>query len=133
MTPDLSLVQFKADVAAFARLVDVNQATVVKKIAMDLWTKITLKTPVDTGRARAGWGLSIGKPIVATPAVGKYPQPGMPNMSSIDGKQVVYILNNVDYVPFLESGTSDQAPAGMIRLAIAEVELEIETILKMNQ
>jgi Bacteriophage HK97-gp10, putative tail-component len=129
---DLSLHQFKADIAAFAKLVDVNQATVVKKIAFDLWTKITLKTPVKTGRARAGWGLSINSPIVATPPVGSYSAPGTPDFSKVDGKQIVYILNNVEYVPNLEDGSSKQAPAGMVRLSIMEIESEIEVTLQMN-
>jgi hypothetical protein len=131
---DLSLIKFEADLRAFAKIVDVNQATVVKKIAMDLWTAITLKTPVDTGRARAGWGLSIGTPIIPTPPTGSYPPNGqaplpLPDISAINGRQIVYILNNVDYVQHLEDGTSQQAPAGMVRISIAEIELEIEAIV----
>ena len=34
----------------------------IRRIAIEIYTRITLKTPVDTGRARASWNLSRGKP-----------------------------------------------------------------------
>lgn len=134
---DLSLVQFTADIAAFAKLVDVNQAQVVQKIALDVFARIvgnytSHRHPVKTGRARAGWGLSMTTDIAAPPP-GNYGPPPVPNVSQLDGKAVVYILNAVPYIEALEDGHSQQAPNGMVRLAIMEVEAEIEALLAANQ
>lgn len=150
--PDLSLVTFTADLAKFAKLVNKSLAIVVKKITFDLLTRLILKTPVDTGRARAGWGVSIDTPIIIQPtgydnkaskkskgATGADYEAAyhasnfaMPDLSAIDGTQQVYILNSVEYIEALEDGSSRQAPNGMVRISVAELELEIETILAQN-
>lgn len=124
---------FNADLRAFAEKIDVNLQTVLKRVTFDLWNRITLKTPVDTGRARAGWGVSIGDPQVVTPEPGPHGAPTPPDLSAIDGTQLIYVLNNVEYVQYLEEGTSKQAPAGMVRISLAEVELEIEAMLLAMQ
>lgn len=135
-----SIFQFQADLRKLAEIVDINIGTVVQKVATDLFTSIVKRTPVDTGRARAGWGLSIGTAAVPTKPAGTYSEakgePGqyptglaIPDVSSIDGTQVVYILNNVEYVPFLEAGSSKQAPNGMVKLALMEAETEINKII----
>lgn len=130
--PDLSLYQFKADLVKFQKITGQLPGAIVKKIAFDIWRKLILKTPVDTGRARAGWGLSIGQPVVTVSAKSEYPkgstapEPPLPDMGGINGKQTVWILNAVEYIERLEDGHSDQAPAGMVRLSLMEMELEIE-------
>lgn len=150
---DLSLVQFQAEMAKFAKIVDINLATVVKKIAFDLFTKIVYRTPVDTGRARAGWGISINTPITIVPTgyggkklkakssaheadvVNSYQATEgvqLPDLSGIDGTQQVFILNAVEYIEMLEDGSSKQAPAGMVRVSIAEVEAEINALVLAN-
>lgn len=127
---DLSLYKFKADIAKFAQQLDINLATVIRKIALDLWTKVTKKTPVDTGRARASWIVSEGEPdIVTTAPVGTNAVPTPPDFSNVDGTKVVYILNNVSYIEALEDGHSKQAPAGMVRISLAELEVEIESLM----
>ncbi len=135
---DLSLIKFEADLNAFAELLDINQKDLTQKITADLWARITgnfpsHRHPVDTGRARAGWGLSIGSPSPKSTPEGQYAAPSAPDVSAIDGTQVVYLLNNVEYIGALEDGHSKQAPNGMVRLSILEVESEIEAILQANQ
>lgn len=150
---DLSLVTFNADIQAFAKLINANLAIVIKKIAFDLYTRLILKTPVDTGRARAGWGISVNTPIIIQPtgynnkAAKKVKGPegadyeaafhasgifAMPDLSAIDGTQQVFILNSVEYIEALEDGHSKQAPAGMVKVSIAELELEITSLLAQN-
>lgn len=67
-----------------------------------------------------------------TPGPGTYGPPTPPDFSAIDGSQQIFILNNVEYIEALEEGHSQQAPAGMVRISIAEVELEINTIVAQN-
>lgn len=124
--PDLSLVRFNADIAKFAKQLELDQKTIVQTLTLNIFTAIVEGNPVDTGRSRAGWAISIGSPDVPTPPPGNYGPPPAPDLSAIDGKQIVWILNNVEYIEALEEGHSQaQAPNGMVRLAIARAEADI--------
>jgi hypothetical protein len=107
-----TLFSFSKDLQKLAEIVDINLATVVQKVATDLFARIVgnfpaHRHPVDTGRARSGWGLSIGAPTVPTPPKGKYPEPpSFPEEA-------------------LENGHSKQAPNGFVKLAMMEVEADI--------
>lgn len=122
---------FTSDVEAFAKAIDVNMQTVMRSIALRLWTKITQRTPVDTGRARSNWALAEGGPSSLPP-----PLPGdshttvTPNVQFISGKGAIFITNNLGYVQYLEQGSSKQAPVGMVAISVAELEAEIETYLE---
>lgn len=125
------LFRFKTDLDAFAKKADLAIAFVVQRIATDLFAHIVgnfpaHRHPVDTGRARAGWAMSIGAPVAPVPAPGKYPAaPVPPDFTQIDGTQVVYILNNVQYIGALENGHSKQAPNGFVHLSLMEIEAEL--------
>lgn len=127
-------VDFKAPIAAFAKLLNLNQETVVRVIANELWILITAGgrvspgTPVDTGRARASWIMSEGEPSTAVPPPGQYASPGAP--ISLSGKQAVFIVSNLDYIQPLEEGHSQKAPQGFVRLSIAETAARIDLIVK---
>jgi hypothetical protein len=131
--PDLSLVKFDADMEAFAKLLDIKIDTVVQKITADVWARIT-----GNFEARAAWGMSVGNPAPPTPppAVDQrefYGPPSAPNFGSLKGDKIVYILNALPYIEALEDGHSGQAPNGFVRLAILEVEAEIDAIVALNQ
>lgn len=121
--------QFAAPLAAFAKAINVNLSTVCQRIALDAYARITTRTPVDTGRARASWQLSVGSPEGAVPAAGTHPAPGLPNVSKIDGSQEIWIASNLDYIQALEDGHSKQAPSGMVTITAAEISAEIEQYL----
>lgn len=87
--------------------------------AVSLHSRITLKTPVDTGRARANWFVAEGAPRIATTESVTAQKP-----PSLKGDSVIYITNSLPYIVPLEYGHSKQAPAGMVRLSIAEEMVE---------
>lgn len=117
---------FKNDLKKLAQILDVNLGTVVRKVAFDLHAKIVLRTPVDTGRARAGWDITVSDPTQYLPPPGQYGDKGPPSGVEIHGDQPVYVVNNVEYIEALEYGHSKQAPAGMVRISIVEEIAEIE-------
>ncbi len=126
---------FKAPIAEFAKLLNLTQATVVRVIAADLWKMIIERTPVDTGRARASWGLSEGAPISTTPPEGTYSgvstSVNPTAWAGITGVKPVFIVSNLEYIEPLENGHSQrQAPAGMVRISIAEVSARITLLVK---
>lgn len=89
--------------------------------------RVVLRTPVKTGRARANWQAAEGSPdrtvtqqtdkagtITFTRAAAMFRQVG------IDRK--LYFTNSLPYILPLEFGHSKQAPGGMVRLTIAELD-----------
>jgi len=101
---------------------------VIRKACIDLYRAIVEKTPVDTGRAKASWGLSTtyADDVHDNPEGYSYNE-----IAEIINKHVsdfkfdvhddeVIIYNNVEYISELEEGTSDQAPHGMVAVSLAE-------------
>jgi hypothetical protein len=132
--------RFQADLEKFSALIDVEIGTVVRKVAIDLHDNIVRRTPVDQGRARNSWAMTLDSPA---PATGDDLDPGPIYNGDADGQQakatqgvlqslqdnpyrVVWITSNLIYIVRLENGHSQQAPAGMFAVSVAEAELEIE-------
>lgn len=79
---------------------------------------IKIRMPIDTGRARASWGHSGG---VAKPEDGIW-QEDEPGLSLTQGSRV-------EYVEQLNSGSSQQAPAGFIDAEAKRAETALEEAL----
>ncbi|MEQ1792732.1 MAG: HK97 gp10 family phage protein [Nitrospira sp.] len=139
----MSIISFEGDLDAFAKQVKLDYAKVVKRVAFDIFTRIVRKTPVDTGRARASWNLSIGTIDLTVAPEGQYPE-----MNTWDGEakanaalatvtekallnDAIFITNNLPYIKELENGHSQQAPAGMVALSVLEVELKMKSLTKV--
>lgn len=136
---------FEADLTAFAKLVDVELDQVIHRIALEVFSKIVQRTPVDTGRARSNWIMTEGEPSGAIPHGENvtFTASQASLMASINrisqvtpGVKVIFVTNNLPYIITLEEGGygdgpktvggySIQAPAGMVKLALAEVEAGI--------
>jgi len=106
----------------------------IRWIVLELWTRIIKRTPVDTGRARSSWDVTVGAPSKKPPPLPffkSYPAPDSPDLPSKGlGKKPVFITTNLGYVTYLETGASKQAAGGMVRISIAELEVEIENAVK---
>lgn len=130
----MSAQKFKADLEKFAEVIDVNLAVATRKLAIDAWTRITERTPVDTGRARASWDIKEGSPSDFVP--GEDDDEASIDLAKfagdISGTESVFITSGLDYIRYLEDGSSTQAPAGMIAITLAELEAEVEFIIKNN-
>jgi len=105
----------------------VNKA--VRKLSLEIVANLTAPpssggTPVDTGWARSNWIPAIGVPVrdpagsrsaVTTSAQ----QAGVASLLSYTrDKGTVFISNNVHYINKLNAGSSSQAPAGFVQVAI---------------
>lgn len=97
---------------------------------IDFFRQAAISTPVDTGRARAGWTPSINVPSSYVPAEGKYSMPSWPKLGTITVSDTVYITNNVPYIKRLNNGYSEQAPARFVEQAAARVQNSISVIAK---
>lgn len=86
---------------------------------------VVVGTPVDTGRARANWVVSLGSPQLATTknldkggtATISRGRAVTQNYVSASG-QSIYICNNLPYIQRLNEGWSAQAPPGYVQAAV---------------
>lgn len=113
---------FADGVSAFVRKTEAKIETAHRKIALDAFTRVILRSPVDTGRFRGNWQVSIGSvpsgtleldDKEGTVVIGKVQAEAL----NIKAGDSIYLVNNLPYAIPLELGHSNQAPGGMIRLA----------------
>ena len=93
------------------------------------------QTPVDTGRARAGWSIGT-EPSEWTPPPGVWEEfisngfvdaavaKGLTN-KNLSEADVIYICNNVQYIMALEAGWSKQAPQGFIGKFLQRLNMQL--------
>ena len=105
--------------------VEQNAGRAVRVAALAADQGVVLATPVDTGRARSNWIVSLGFPVVANnePAGEDPTQQALSQAAAVirtfkPGLGPIFIANGVPYIQELESGSSAQAPAGMIASGI---------------
>ncbi len=127
--------QFNARMKALGKTVADNSDRLVRKCALAIDGAVILATPVDTGRARANWQVSLNEPISATRdpyAPGQAGSTGGPNAQAAiaQGQTVIqqytferaqaglFITNNLPYIGRLNNGHSAQAPAGFVEKGI---------------
>ena len=109
---------FTLDLSKFGAKAIGNAEKVVRKIALDMHSRIVERSPVDTGRFRANNSVSIGgNPGTTTTETGI----SKPNVDGFQIGQVVFLYNNLEYAMKLEMGHSKQAPSGVYRLSFREV------------
>lgn len=135
----MSLGDFARRINILARDVDKNINDTVKRCALAIDQTVVLATPVDTGRARSNWRVSLGEPIRTviepySPLTGgsdpsKIGENSNATAALAQGREVIsrrkpeqeiYISNNVNYIERLNAGWSAQAEAGFVQQAIID-------------
>ena len=133
MIKNADLRRFNRELQEFGKkLVPEELTKLVKAIAFEAFARIVFKTPVDTGRARGNWQISIGQPIfdeieldqaqdIALSDIGNEGVRAAQVLQNLNPFEVVWISNNVPYIEFLEEGSSRQAPQGMVAETFSEL------------
>lgn len=121
----MSLGNFQLDIQRFVDKANGNVDLVVRKVSLDLFRRVIMKSPVDTGRFKGNWQVAIGSIPSGTLVVDD--KSGNATISRVTAAtlglhagQVIYLVNNLAYARALEYGWSKQAPAGMVRLSVSE-------------
>ena len=112
------------------RLPEKSLLIVQKKLTFDALRGVVLKTPVDTGRARGNWQVTINESpeneINTEDKTGNNTiSEGTDRVKRVPSFAIIYITNNVPYIVYLENGTPTQAAHGMIALTFAELQRSI--------
>lgn len=111
---------FELDIKKFKEKVKDRSKLVLQKTALEIHKGVVVSTPVDTGRARAGWDVGINNVTPGAAAnMGKTIQEivnaGELTIKQAEADDAIFVSNNVNYIEFLENGSSEQAPNGMVK------------------
>ena len=117
--------QFSIDLTRWGNSLEKEQALkFIRKIALDLLKKITVKSPVKTGRFKANWMTGIGGADETTTesTVDDAVMRGSIILSGYRDLKQIHISNNLPYAAALEHGHSMQAPLGVAEISVEEIE-----------
>lgn len=105
----------------------------VQKISLEMFSRVILRSPVDTGRFRANWQVAIGSvptgtleisDKAGTITVGKAQAAAL----GVQVGQTIALVNNLPYAQRLENGSSKQAPGGMVALTVQDFQVIAQKI-----
>ncbi len=135
---------FSTDSAGFSKALmalcdqaDGSIEKVIRKACIDLYSSIVKRTPHDTRRAQVNWNIDT-RP---TEGVSEERECSAGELQAIIRENTteftfdihdnaVYITNNLEYIEKLESGTSEQAPTGMVMVSLVEFETHFNNELQ---
>ena len=104
----------------------------MKRIVFDAVNGFIAMTPVDTGRARAGWYSYLDHNGLPPAGGGPGTAQGRTEGSfeeKITSKIIdIQIINRVPYIMPLEYGHSKQAPGGMVRVTLKRIRKMLQKI-----
>jgi hypothetical protein len=113
---------------------------VIRKTAVDLYKNIALRTPVDTGRARANWSIDTNyNPSTQSYNFGQNADAQSSQVIQTKAEsfasqeyqfEPITIYNNVEYIGYLEDGSSQQAPNGMVEVSLNEAAAHLTQSLR---
>ena len=116
---------FSIDLTRWGASLEKEQAPkFIRKIALELLKKVTMKSPVDTGRFLANWMTGIGGADETTTesTVDDAVMRGSIILSAYRDLKQIHISNNLPYAAALEHGHSMKAPLGVAEISVAEIE-----------
>ena len=141
------MAQWSLDLSKYVDEKKAQIKEVRKAYAFGLYSSIVKKTPVDTGRARGNWNVSIGSPDMSVTDKKRKTPKSKKSMPEANGDESIYISNNLPYITTLEyggypspvkkgtynkktktyeirseGGFSKQAPEGMVGVTVANSE-----------
>lgn len=140
--------KFVVDLTAFVKKAKGNADAVVRKVVLDIGTRIVVRSPVGDasfwkspppkgytgGRFRANWQYGEGVvPLGASSAIDPTGAVSLARIAAIKPEaagKVHYLTNNLPYAMRLETGWSKQAPGGMVALAVREFQGVVARITK---
>lgn len=120
-------------VAKFERETAAKLDLAARKIVLEVFSRVILRSPVASGRFRGNWQVEIGS--VPSGTLELNDKDGTATVSKaaaasmgVKAGDVVYLANNLPYAMELEEGHSQQAPAGMVNLTAQEFSEIVEAI-----
>jgi len=143
---------FAQQMEAFAKKTNNKIEDVVGAVCFQLSESIVLRTPVDTGRARANWIPSLNNVSRETSDETDKTDDASPTLNKVkpfaekSAGKIFYLINNLPYIKVLEygkygtgpgatikttrDGYSIQAPYGMVRISTIRFRQALKKAIK---
>lgn len=126
----MSNAAFRRAYAAIIERAGQRAEHVVRASALGLGASIVRRSPVDTGRFKGAWAYGAGSINTGTNFPLDKDGGGTTGRIAADLQswkpgQTIYLTNSLPYAYRLEHGWSQQAPSGMVRLAVLEFESQV--------
>lgn len=147
--------QFANDIRAFAEATKRTIYGTLQAASVELATRFVMRSPVDTGKFRGNWRVSLGAidtrtdapedkaPLGAPPSERLYGE-WQDELQAVTHRSIIYVTNSLPYARVIEygeygnppgtangpktvNGFSTQAPAGVVRVTVAEYQQIIRT------
>lgn len=112
---------FLNDIRKFNKKAERTALMAFKQVALAASDKVTERTPVDTGKAKGSWMGGINSPARNSPGY-------LAVIGRLKLGDTFFLTNNQPYIRRLEYGWSMQAPAGMVRITVAEFQNIVKRI-----
>jgi len=139
-------VSFGAQLAAFGEKAKVKQEQALRKVSLELFGRVIMRTPVDTGRLRGNWQATTDTPAERELDRNDNSSPAnQRGAGSSSAKQEMeefvlgadrptnfYLTNPLPYAIPIEYGDphgSQQAPQGMVRISVAEFQDVVDEVV----
>lgn len=132
------MAKWTMDLNKYAEKKKVEIKEVRKSYAFALYSSIVKKTPVDTGRARGNWNITVGHDDTTASERTRPQFKSVADVPKVEGDETIYISNDLPYITKLEyggypknpkggsgktvNGYSKQAPNGMVGVTLANNE-----------
>lgn len=138
-----SVLVFNASLQRFQELIGTRQDAVVKNIMVVLAENVIVGgqygpgTPIDTSFARNSWFMSYDSPGATKPpsALDGTGHRGLGEIGLLlvgaRAGGVIYLMNGAAYIRRLEYGWSSQAPAGMVRVVLANAQALVDGVVAL--
>ena len=126
------MAKFSIDLSKYVANAMGNVDDVVRKAALEIFSKIILSSPVDTGRFRANWVTTTDSPNRSTnegfDKLGEMAiEQATVTLATAKAGQVIYLANNLPYAQRLENGWSKQSrPNAMVALNVMNFQAAVD-------
>lgn len=127
---------FGSDLAKINDEISAKLDAIPRKLSLDIFSRIILRSPVDTGRFRGNWQVQIGsapagtlelEDASGTATIAK----AQAATIGLKAGDVVFLANNLPYAQRLEDGWSTQsAPGGMVALGVQQFHSQAQKIMR---
>ena len=108
------------DIAKFNEKVNFKTEREFRGSVIALTNQTIQNTPVDTGRLRANWQLTVNYRAQSQIALGAQPDPGIV-ANRLKFNDTAYLSNNLPYAEPVENGGPTNRPRKMLARAIMQV------------
>lgn len=126
--------EFRASLRRFGDKLTGVLTDIPKELAKSTRDRVAARTPILTGRASGSWNASVNTPDGEVKPEDYMNPTGAPTAGNVnvdDGKlgDTYHVSNAISYLPELNDGSSQKAPAGFVEMTAAEAPIVMPGIV----